>query len=118
MHYEVNIMATPYKPPPGASRTLRKLGADIREARLRRNLPMTVVAERAATSRATLTRLEKGDPAVSIGIVAGVLQALGLLERLADVADASHDTLGLQVDRETRRKRASAPRPPGDRRGR
>ncbi|QJX02435.1 helix-turn-helix domain-containing protein [Alcanivorax sp. IO_7] len=39
---------------------MRKLGEDIREARLRRNLSMEIVAERAATSRATLTRLEKG----------------------------------------------------------
>lgn len=103
-------MPTPHHPSPAVRRTLRKLGEDIREARLRRNLPMEVVAERASTSRATLTRLEKGDPAVGAGILAGVLQALGLLERLADLADSSQDHQGLVINRQTLRQRASSPR--------
>jgi len=61
---------------------LRKLGADIHDARRRRRLPMGIVAERAFTSRTTLQRIEEGDPGVGIGIYAAVLQALGLLEGL------------------------------------
>lgn len=38
---------------------------------------MAVVAERAFTSRSTLQRVEAGDTNVSVGIYAGVLQALG-----------------------------------------
>lgn len=53
-------------------RALRKLGADIHDARRRRKLPMAVVAERAFTSRSTLQRVEAGDTNVSIGIYAGV----------------------------------------------
>jgi hypothetical protein len=41
---------------------------------------MAVVAERAFTSRKTLQRVEAGDTSVSVGIYAGVLQALGLLQ--------------------------------------
>jgi hypothetical protein len=41
---------------------------------------MSVVAERAFTSRATLQRVEEGDPGVGIGIYAAVLYALGLLK--------------------------------------
>jgi len=85
---------------------LKKLGEDIRDARLRRKLPMGLVAERAATSRPTVSRIEKGDPSVSIGIVAAVLQALNLLERLADVADATHDDVGQNISREALPKRA------------
>lgn len=55
---------------------------------------MSVLAERAFTSRPTLQRIEAGDPSVGIGIYAAVLQALGLLEELASLADISRDTVG------------------------
>lgn len=55
---------------------------------------MAVVAERAFTSRSTLQKIEAGDTNVSIGIYAGVLQALGLLEGLSQVADISNDRVG------------------------
>lgn len=103
-------MPTPHRPPPAARRALRKLGEDIRDARLRRKLPMEIVAQRAATSRPTVARIEKGDPSVSIGIVAAVLQALNLLERLADVADAVYDDIGQSILRAELPKRAATPR--------
>ena len=56
---------------------------------------MAVIAERAFTSRATLQRVEAGDPSVSIGIYAAVLQALGLLDGVQEIADAARDTVGL-----------------------
>lgn len=87
-------MPTPHNPPTAVLRALRKLGADIQDARRRRKLPMAVVAERAFTSRSTLQRVEAGDTSVSIGIYAGVLQALGLLEGLAQIADISNDSVG------------------------
>ena len=55
---------------------------------------MAVVAERAFTSRSTLQRVEAGDTRVSIGIYAGVLQALGLLDGLSRLADISNDSVG------------------------
>ncbi len=63
-------MPTPHRPHPATRRALHKLGGDIREARLRRKLPMEIVAQRAATSRPTVARIEKGDPSVGVGIVA------------------------------------------------
>ena len=60
--------------PAAVKRVLRKLGEDIHDARRRRHLPMAVVAERAFTSRSTLQRIEAGNPNVSMGIYAGVLQ--------------------------------------------
>ena len=90
-------MPTPHRPSLAVRRTLRKLGLDIRDARRRRGLPATVVAERAFTSRPTLRRIEAGDHAVSIGIYAAVLQALGLLEGLSQFADASRDASGLAI---------------------
>lgn len=58
---------------------------------------MAVVADRAFTSRSTLQRIENGDPAVSIGIYASVLQALGLLDTLGQVADIANDTVGQRL---------------------
>src|SRR5580704_18423724 len=87
-------MPSPHRPSAGVQRALRKLGTDIRDARRRRRLPMAVVAERAFTSRSTLQRVEAGDTNVSIGIYAGVLQALGLLDGLSQIADISNDRVG------------------------
>lgn len=87
-------MPTPHHPSAAVRKTLAKLGGNIRDARRRRRLPMAVVADRAFTSRSTLQRVEQGDPAVSIGIYAAVLQALGLLEGLGMLADPSVDSVG------------------------
>jgi len=87
-------MPTPHHPPAAVQRALRKLGADIHDASRRRRLPMAVVAQRAFTSRSTLQRVEAGDTSVSIGIYAGVLQALGLLDGLSQIADIGSDSVG------------------------
>ena len=81
-------------------RALRKLGQDIRDARRRRRIPVAILAERASLSRMTLNRIEKGDASVSVGNFATVLFALGLIERLADLADATHDTVGRELEEE------------------
>lgn len=87
-------MPTPHHPSAAVKRVLRKLGMDVREARQRRRLTMAVVADRAFTSRASLQRVEAGDPGVSMGIYAAVLQALGLLKGLDQLADPSQDEVG------------------------
>src|SRR5229473_2939482 len=87
-------MPTPHHPSAAVRRTLRKLGADIHDARRRRRLPMGIVAERAFTSRTTLQRIEEGDASVGIGIYASVLQALGLVQGLGQIADISQDSVG------------------------
>jgi transcriptional regulator with XRE-family HTH domain len=104
-------MPTPHRPSIAVRRALSKLGADIRDARRRRRLPSAVVAERAFTSRPTLQRIEAGDHAVSIGIYAAVLQALGLLDGLGTVAEASRDSAGLAIASDNLPKRARLPRP-------
>lgn len=98
-------------------RGLRKLGRDIRDARLRRRIPAAVIAERASISRTTLFKLERGDPGVSIGIVGAVLFSLGLGDRLAEVADVRRDEQGLALDEarlptriRARRRPASEPK--------
>lgn len=106
-------MPTPHHPPAAVRRALRKLGADIRDARRRRRLPMAVVAERAFTSRSTLQRIEEGDAKVGIGIYAAVLHALGLLDGVGDIADIGKDVVGqslasAELPKRSRTRRASS----------
>jgi len=81
-------------------RALRKLGHDVRDARRRRRIPVAILAERASISRTTLNKIEKGDAGVYIGNYATVLFALGLIERLADLADVTHDAVGRELEEE------------------
>lgn len=103
-------MPTPHRPSIAVRRALGKLGADIRDARRRRRLPSAIIAERAFTSRPTLQRIEAGDHAVSIGIYAAVLQALGLLNGLGVLAEPSRDEAGLAIASDNLPKRARLPR--------
>jgi transcriptional regulator with XRE-family HTH domain len=82
------------------TRALRKLGRDIGDARKRRRIPTAIMAERASMSRTTLSKIEKGEPGVSLGNFASVLFALGMIERLADLADIRNDSLGLELEEE------------------
>jgi DNA-binding XRE family transcriptional regulator len=84
---------------------LRKLGSDIQDARLRRRIPSAVMAQRANISRTTLVKVEKGDPGVGIGTYAAVLFALGMLDRLRDLASAKTDEIGLALEEERLPKR-------------
>ena len=63
---------------PKTMRQLEIVGEQIRLARLRRKYSVYLIAERAGISRATLWKVEKGDPGVAIGIYAKVLAAIGL----------------------------------------
>jgi hypothetical protein len=76
--------------------------------------PWVVVAERAFTSRSTLQKVEAGNANVSIGIYAAVLQALGLLDGLGEIADIARDSVGqtlasAELPKRVRLKRTSGP---------
>lgn len=67
---------------------------------------MQTVAERAFTSRPTLQRVERGDSGVGMGIYAAVVNALGLLDRLAAVTSPREDEVGLALAEEDLPQRA------------
>lgn len=92
--------ASPSQSPVPVIRALRKLGQDIRDARRRRRIPVSIMAERASISRMTLHKLERGEPGVSLGAYATVLFILGMADRLADLADPKNDTVGLTLEEE------------------
>jgi transcriptional regulator with XRE-family HTH domain len=95
-------------------RALHQLGEEISIARRRRRIQMSTMAERALVSRNTITRVERGDPGVSMGIYATVLFMLGMSERLAGIADPSSDRIGLSLDETRLPKRVRTPKGPSD----
>ena len=80
---------------PSVGRLLEALGENIRLARLRRDLSMKIVAERAGMSRTTLRGVERGDAGVTLGSYANVLHSLGLHEDIALIA--TDDLLGRKL---------------------
>lgn len=76
---EINLMSN-------TKQVLVKMGANIRKARLRRNLNAEFIAEQANISTDTLSSIEKGVPTVSIGAYAAVLAVLELDRDLEEVA--------------------------------
>jgi transcriptional regulator with XRE-family HTH domain len=80
---------------PRLKRLLATAGDNLRLARLRRRYAAQVVGQRAGISRKTLYRVERGDPAVALGIYARVLQALRLEQDLACLA--ADDELGRKL---------------------
>ena len=85
---------------------LKRLGEDIRKARLRRRLKMTVVAERAGISRETLAKIQKGNPGVSMGNYAMVIFAIGLGVKWMTLAAIDKDEIGRILDEERIPRRA------------
>src|SRR5260370_20437730 len=101
---------------PRVSRLLRGYGDHLKLARLRRKYSAEMVAQRAGISRKTLSRVEKGDSAVALGIYARVMQVLRLESDLAKLA-AGHppgrklQDIPLSAPRTTP-KRSTTPPPP------
>src|SRR5260370_5675772 len=83
--------------PVPVTRSLNKLGHDIRDARRRRRIPVAILAQRASISRMTLRNVETGDPGVSLGTYATVLFVLGMIHRLVDLAAPRNDAVGREL---------------------
>ena len=86
------------------------MGNDIRIARIRRRITMDLMSKRALISRTTLTKIEKGDPSVSLGAYATVIFILGMVSNLSSLLDSNKDALGLDLEEENLPKRVHSPK--------
>ena len=86
-------------PPFAVEAALKKLGADLRTARVRRKLTLEEVADKIGVSRQVVARAESGKSSIGIAVYAALLWTFGLLEGLADIADPSRDAEGLALIR-------------------
>ncbi len=94
-------------PPYAVEKTLKGLGANLRTARLRRNLTIGEMAEKIGTGERAVADAEKGKPSTGIAVYAALLWALDLLDQLDLVATPERDQEGqaLALSRERGRAR-------------
>lgn len=94
--------------PYAVEQTLMRLGANLRTARLRRNLTIAAIAEKIGTGPRAIADAEKGKPTTGIAVYIAMLWALGLIDHLRDVAAPEKDEHGHTLARSRERTRARA----------
>lgn len=87
---------------------IRKLGQNLRAARLRRNLSIEDVAQKIGISRFVVADAEKGKSSTGIAVYASLLWTYGLLDQLTEVAGPTQDRVGAALS--LTRTRAGASR--------
>lgn len=65
----------------------KEIGESVTTWRKLRGLTMQQLADKSNASRATISRLEKGDPSVSFETVLNVATMLGIMDRVIDAFD-------------------------------
>jgi len=95
-----------------AAKAIKQLGRDIATARARRRISQRLLAQRMMVGLDTVQRLERGEAGVSLAVVATALWALGLVERLGELASPAADSVGRaeELSRLPRRVRRSTPK--------
>src|SRR5580658_8548647 len=84
-------------PPYAVEQALKRLGEDLRTARLRRNLTIDEVAQKIGTGRRAVTDAEKGKASTGIAVYAALLWAYDLLRPFEDLANPLKDEQGLAL---------------------
>lgn len=95
-------------PPYPVEQALKRLGANLRTARLRRNLTIENVAQKIGTGPRPVADAEKGKVSTSAAVYMALLWAYDLLAPVDSIADPALDREGLALS--TRRKRARTQR--------
>ena len=96
-------------PPYPVERALKRLGMNLRAARLRRNLTIDEVAEKIGTGRRAIIGAEKGQPSTSAAVYTALLWTYDLLGPMEALADPATDSEGRALA--NRRERARAEKP-------
>lgn len=97
-------------PPYAVEQTLRRLGAHLRTARLRRNLTIAEVAQKIGTGPRAVMDAEKGKPSTAIAVYTALLWAFDLLDQLDVVAEPTRDGEGQALALSRERSHARRPR--------
>jgi hypothetical protein len=100
------VQAAPY----AVEQALKKLGADLRTARLRRNLTVDATAAKIGTGRRAIIDAEKGKITTQIAVYAALLWVFGLVDRIGDAADPRLDEEGQRLALTNDRVHARTPK--------
>lgn len=93
-------------PPYAVEQAIKRLGANLRTARLRRNLTIDEVAQKIGTGLRVVGDAERGKPSTSIAIYAAMLWALDLLHQVDELAAPEKDEDGQMLALARERQRA------------
>ena len=94
-------------PPYLVELALRRLGSNLRTARLARNLKLDQVAEKIGTGRRAVADAEKGRPGTAAAVYLALLWTYDLMGPLSQLADPATDVLGLASVARRERARTS-----------
>lgn len=95
-------------PPHAVEQSLRRLGSDLRTARLRRNWTIEQLASKIGAGRRAVADAERGKPSTSVATYAAMLWALDLLNQLDEVGTPERDAEGQALALSSERERARA----------
>jgi transcriptional regulator with XRE-family HTH domain len=101
------------RPPHALEQALKRLGANLKVARIRRGLTIRQVAEKIGTGVRAVGDAEKGKPSTSVSVYVALLWLFGLMADVELLADPGRDAEGLSLALRRERTRARA-RPAGD----
>lgn len=93
-------------PPYAVERAIRRLGANLRTARLRRNLTIADVAEKIGTGPRAVSDAEQGKISTGVAVYTALLWAYDLLGPMETLADPAFDREGLALANSRERQRA------------
>jgi transcriptional regulator with XRE-family HTH domain len=97
-----------------ARQAIKVLGDHIQTARKRRGWTLEEMAGSMLVTRKTLSRLESGDPAVGLSILAAALHVLGIVEDLRNIAAPGNDTIGIFYEKQRLPQRVRKKQVPAD----
>jgi transcriptional regulator with XRE-family HTH domain len=84
-------------PPYQVEQALKRLGENLRVARIRRKLTIEEVAQKIGTGPRAVMGAEKGKPSTCMGVYAALLWVFDLLLPLSELADPTKDEQGLML---------------------
>ncbi len=93
-------------PPYPVDEAVRRLGSNLRKARLARNLTLAQIAGKIGTGTRAVADAEKGGPGTAVAVYLALLWTYDLMGPVAQRADPGADKVGLASA--PRRKRARA----------
>lgn len=93
-------------PPYPVEQAIKRLGVNLRTARLRRNLTIEDVAQKIGTGPRAVRDAEKGKPLTGLVVYTALLWTYDLLGPLSELADPARDEEGLALELSSGRIRA------------
>lgn len=82
---------------------LKRLGANLRAARVARNISIEAAAEKIGVGYRAVAGAESGKSGTAIGVYVGLMWAYGLLAQVNELADLARDEVVQRAARERER---------------